>query len=233
MKRNLIYHITPMGNYRWNIYQLQKRLMLFDGKMFAAVAQGNNLAPIEQVRKLLPPKVHMFPVPNDRELRETATLLPLLNRLKAETDDDDITLYAHTKGVTHGNHPAVKLWTEALHFFNLDLLAQVEQLIEKQGGGAVGSLIRHGVFDHFPKASKWHYAGTFFWFHNGSLFSKPHWDQVPKMKYGAEAYPSLNFKLKKEAGALFGPSITDLYNYRYLDQIFGKSLINQIRSRCA
>lgn len=177
---------------------------------------------------------HVFQVPNSRELRETASFLPLLELVEAETDPDDITFYGHTKGVTHGGDPAVKLWTSALHYFNLDLLKQVEFLFNKpEDYGMVGSLIRHGKFDHFPPASKWHYAGTFFWFRNRRLFARRKWRDVPQMKYGVEAYPSLMFKLKTEASWLYGPGITDLYSHKYLQQIFNPSLVQKIKSACS
>lgn len=233
MVRNLLYHVTPMANYRWNIYQLQKRLHLFDGgKMLVAVAQGPGMYPIKTVRRLFPPQVEVFTVDNDKNLRETASFPLLLARAK-EWPKDEITFYAHTKGITHGKDPAVTLWTQALHFFNLDLIQQVEQMFQKKDLSMVGSLVRHGVFDHFPKESKWHYAGTFFWFKNEKIFNLPNWSYVPKMKYGTEAWPSLVAKLQKEAGVLYGPGITDLYNYPYLKQILGDHLIQQIKAKCS
>lgn len=233
MKRNLIYHVTPMANYRWNIYQLQKRLHLFDeGKIFIAVAQGPGLDPIKTVRRLFPPHVELFPIDNHKTLRETVSFPSLLERA-SKLPKDEITFYAHTKGITHGGDPAVTLWTSALYFFNLDLIQQVEQMFQKKDLAMVGSLARHGIFDNFPKESKWHYAGTFFWFKNGKIFSQRKWAEVPKMKYGTEAWPSLVSKFKKDAGVLFGPGVGDLYNYPYLKQIFGDNLIRQIKAKCS
>lgn len=231
MARNLLYHITPMGAYRWNIAQLQKRLHIFDGQCFIAVAQGKGFDPIEKVRRMFPSHVMLFPVPNDKELRETASFPLLLDQIE-KTSSDDITFYGHTKGVTHGSDPAVKLWTEALYYLNLDLIKQVEELFQKQDASMVGSLVRHGVFEHMPAKSKWHYSGTFFWFKNDKLFAKKNWKEVPKLKYGVEGWPSLVCKFGKEAQVVFGPTITDLYKMSYLTRILGPTLIKEIRKKC-
>ncbi len=215
--RNLIYHVTPMGNYEWNLEQISSRMHLFNGKKIAFVTEGKGIDPIEKVEKLLP-GVQLFAKPNHRELRETATFIELLQLVKS-TKANEITFYAHTKGVTRFADKAVKLWTEGLYHYNLDFITDVEERIFSWYP-VVGAFKRYGKFGHFPKDSKWHYSGTFFWVRNSSLFNKE-WKKLHKTRYGTEAYLSLLYP-STEAGCIFGDDIGDLYDLRYIKQVLGK-----------
>lgn len=211
---NLIYHVTPMGSYRWNLELLRERLHIFNGKKIAAVAQGPGLDDIRTVQSLLP-GVECAPFDNSPEYRETATLKPLLNAVFS-TNREEATFYAHTKGVTRPNDEAVTKWTLALYQKNLDDMEHITDLLEKYP--VVGAFKRYGVFSNFPLGSKWHYSGTFFWFRNRDLVHRPAWRMVPKHKYGAEAYLSLIFS-PTEAGVSFCDNAKDLYNLRYVNRI--------------
>lgn len=213
-KFNLIYHVTPMGNYKWNLELLRERLHVFNGKKIAAVAQGPGLDDIRIVQSLLP-DVECAPFDNNPKLRETATLKPLLNSVFS-TAREEATFYAHTKGVTHTDNEAITKWTLALYQKNLDNMEHIAALLEDYP--VVGAFKRYGVFSNFPPGSKWHYSGTFFWFRNRELVHRPSWQIVPKHKYGAEAYPSLIFTAA-EAGVSFCDNAKDLYNLRYVNRI--------------
>lgn len=208
-KRNLIYHITPMANYLENIRLLNIYLDVFDGVRLATVAQGPGLRPLGEVAKQLP-SVTLISVRNDRTIRETAAFPLLLDKLNKIADPDSVTFFGHTKGVTR-NNPAVNIWTEQLYRKNLENLSRTMQLLEKYP--VVGSFKRKGRFLNMPRLSTWHYSGTFFWFRNRDLFAKPNWKNVPKTRYGTEAYLSLLFS-EKEAGCIFGDAFGDGYDIK-------------------
>ena len=210
--RNLIYHITPMGNWRWNLAHILKDRIweLFTGKKAFAVAQGPGLEPLLNVVEFMEgmidlesPDVTIEKIGNHPVLRETHSFPMLLLRASEWTG---YTFYGHTKGVTRGDDPAVKLWTEALYHFNLDNFPA--ELLEQYP--VVGAIKRHGTFPNFPRSSRWHYSGTFFWFRNEDLFSKLNWTEVPQTRYGAEAYLSMLFPLD-QAGCIAGDKFGDPY----------------------
>lgn len=225
-KRHLIYHVTPIGNWLWNIEQLSKRIHIFNGCKFIAVAQGllkngEKLMPLSEVKKFLPEGCYSFPVENNIEIRETASLLPLLEQLHdGATQDNDITFYAHTKGTSRQSDPfnlkeAIRLWTEIMYGQLLDNVEGVESYLAK--APCVGCFKRYGRFGHFPSASTWHYSGTFFWFRNRDLFAR-NWREVPRMRYGAEGYLSTLFG-PAESSCIFGEGVTNLYDLNYLRRV--------------
>jgi hypothetical protein len=223
MRRNLIYHISPYANYRWNLEQLKRRWKVFNGSKVIAIVVGAGrdkqggefiFESPEKVKELLPKDVEYLILPNNPNIRETATLLPLLKSISS-TEKNSITFYGHTKGVTRGNHPGVKLWTELMYRFCLDHYIKVEQLLEFYF--TVGCFKRYGQFKNLDQRSFWHYSGTFFWFKNAELFSRD-WQDVPQTKYGTESYLSIHFK-NEEAACIFGDYAKSCYNYQYLQQL--------------
>jgi hypothetical protein len=224
--RHLIYHVTPIGNWGWNLNQLLKRQTVFNGVKLIAIAQGKTkdgkeLLNWQQVRKHIPLDIQCVPVENDPVLRETASLPELLRRLHAKAPSTGITFYAHTKGTSRGDAPpkmqeAIRLWTEIMYSQCLDRVNDVEKILETHT--CCGAFKRYGRFGHFPRTSHWHYSGTFFWFRNKDLFEHPNWQSVPRSRYGAEAYLSTLFN-EVESGCIFGDGITDLYNVNYLRRV--------------
>ncbi len=229
MKRHLLYHITPIGSWLENIKLLKKHIKKIDGTKIAAIAQGGALPGWLKISADLKDLFdEVIFVQNDLKLRESASLLPLLK--KAETfgwtergiTERPITLYAHTKGVTHKNNQAVSLWTEACYKHVFENLTEIERLFEA-GYVTVGPFKRYGIFPHFPPGSFWHYSGTFYWFDNYKFFNTNStttlWREAIKPhKYGAEAYPSLVVP-SHLAGCNFADGVHDLYNLEYCKQV--------------
>lgn len=216
MIRNLIYHVTPMGNWLWNVNLLKNYINVFNGRKIAAVVQGKGLLDISFVKKQLP-DFEIIPVENSLFLRETVTLKPLLQKLSTSNGKQDITLYGHTKGVTHFDNKAVTLWTENCYKLNLEKPDLIESWLKDYP--AVGAFKRYGKFPHFPKDSFWHYSGTFYWFRNEDLFKRK-WQKIVLTRYGAEAYPSLMFK-SSEAKCIYYDDVKDLYNLKYITRLLG------------
>lgn len=213
-KYNLLYHITPIGNYKWNIEKLLQYWNVFDyGRKAIAIATGKDFDAPEKVIDLFPSQnnTQFFTVDNHPELRETHSFPSLL--LKAsEWTVDSSTFYAHTKGVTRKDDPAITLWTEILYYYNLHNIELVQKSLDQFP--ITGCCKRHGKFSNFPKESTYHYSGTFFWFRNKDLFERK-WIQVPPMRYGTEAYLSLLFK-EREAGCLWGNKFHNGYDWNYM-----------------
>lgn len=223
-KFNLLYHITPIKNkYQWNLNEILKREAVFEnGKMVFAVSQDVGLDSVEHVKKYLPEeergKVEIFTVENHPVYRETVSLAPLLDRVR--TDKDSYTFYAHTKGITRGNNPAIKLWTTAMYQWNLDNMSLVYSMLQKYPVAGCFKRINKKCPDA-PKIFKltdWHYSGTFFWFRNDRLFSKYNWRAVSKDRYGTETYLAKFFKTE-EAGVLLGDDCPSLYKLNNVRKI--------------
>lgn len=224
MVRNLIYHLTPMGNWMWNVKQLQERLHIFNGQKLIAIATGKGLEYPEIVEKQFP-DCTFIQQPNDRDLREVATFVRLLQHVESERTNE-ITFYGHSKGVTKSTDPAVKRWTELLYEHNLDRYREVEVLMRQFH--VVGSFRRYGIFHNFKQSASWHYSGTFFWFKNQELFTR-NWKEIKQHQYGAEEYIPTHFRFD-ESGCLFADGIENPYDIRCLQKLTPKMEI-QLESK--
>lgn len=230
--RHLIYHVTPLGNYKENIKEIVHRWHIFNGSKTVAVAKGPNLEAIEHVKKLFPLEdkdLKFLHIDNHPLLRETVTFVPLLTELQRNCntlyrDGKNITFYGHTKGVTHTANKAVRLWTRGCYVFNLDDVREAERLLT--WFPIVGSFKRYMYQANFPKGShNWHYSGTFFWFDNKKLFAKDWKKAIHSHRYGVEVFPSMLF-LPTEGGVIFGDGIGDMYNLIYVRDLYKKHNIS-------
>lgn len=234
--RNLIYHVTPTGNWKFNIDLLREHWDLFNGKRIIAVVEDKSFdSNAKSVKQYLPPgDCEILLCQNDKDLRESATLLDLLLTVHS-FKPEEYTCYAHTKGVTHQakkTKDAVMLWTHALYSYNMARYADVHALLQIYP--VVGSFAKYGKFKHFPKGSTWHYSGTFYWFRNRDLFRRDWYgDHIPIERYTAEAYPGLMFGAD-EMGVVAFNNVKNLYDYRYLNDLLNgkiKSKKSSARSR--
>jgi len=151
MIRGLIYHATPIGNWRMSYNLLLENISKINGSKICAIAQGSGLINYSKLHQETSLFDEVILIENDPILRESASLPSLIKRIMVS--ECDVVLYAHTKGVTHGpNDKAVRLWTEACyhHSFNkIDLMH--EQL--SYGLYCSGVFKRYGRFSHFPAGS--------------------------------------------------------------------------------
>lgn len=221
MKRNLIYHLTPIGNWQRNLNWLAEYWDVFDGLKMIAITHPDHSVNTVEIYQRLPLQFDGAAfIKNDPELRETRTLPVLLEQLRDYADPDSITFYGHSKGTTYPpNDPtydAVQLWTECCYRKNLRDMDLVHTLL--QHFPIAGSFRRLGQFANFPPASQWHYSGTFFWFRNRDLFARDWRAAIEPMKYGAEAFPSMLYRAG-EAAVIFADNCQSLYNHRYLTQL--------------
>jgi len=126
--RNLIFHLFPHpGNDAWihNIQQLKRRWSLFNHRRIIAVAEGPELIPLDRVRDIVGDGTEFLPIQNDPRLRETATFLPLLKRIRS-LRTDEATFYAHSKGASQhhtaqdGKQLAIEFWRNRMYAELLD-----------------------------------------------------------------------------------------------------------------
>lgn len=228
MIRNLIFHVTPIANYKWNIEQLIKRWPIFTGKKVIAIATDRTFDTPNVVKSLFPKDLDLefIEVKNHPLLRETKSLPVLLERA-SEFDRSGTLCYFHSKGVTRKEDPSVMLWTRIIYHYGMDLIEKVDKLLLKFP--VVGCCKRYGKFETFPRGSTWHYSGTIWTARLKDLFER-NWQNVPLIRYGAEAYISLLFK-DEEAGCTWGDRFQNGYRWSYMkdlvkDEIYFKKFLD-------
>lgn len=189
---NLIYHLWPVASnnrWRWNVAQLLKRIEIFNGKKMVAISTGEGTDPVEDVQAAFAGHDVQFIVkPNSTELREANTFLELLDSV--ETDDQrQATFYAHAKGVTRPSMLAEGMWADAMYHVCLDNPDRVKLALANKG--------MYGLSFEFDQPFT--FPGTFWWFHNASLFSKPNWRTLENkvttegIGWSVEAFPDRFF----------------------------------------
>lgn len=218
-QRNLIYHIAPLKNndlWERNVEQLMRRIDVFDGKCYIAIATGaaDLLHSPDYVRakiKRLTNKIgiEFVQVPNDRRLREVASFRILIERVNTRSSDQ-VTFYAHTKGnSTYDDARGALYWRNMMYHKLLDGWEScMDTLVSHKMAGTTKMNWSDIDRSPFPSAiqntNKWMYAGTFFWFRNDAVFSNPKWDQIQNDRYGAEAWPGEMFE-SEECATMFQP----------------------------
>ena len=202
--RNLIYHVYPHPrNDSWfsNLDQIRLRTDLFNGKRIVAIATGPHLHKPEIVRNFLGNAFKYFTFPNDPRLRQTASFLELLHRVRS-TKSNEATFYAHTKGSSE-THPtdenkklAIQLWRDRMYN---ELLDSPDLLAAKlRHHPCLGTFKVDYSHTDQPRMlsptglfwGDWHYAGTFFWFRHDCIFRNPTWTFIADDMYAAESWLS-------------------------------------------
>lgn len=207
-RRNLLYHIWPVRNslWRWNVEQLLKRIELFNGKRVISVFVDERTESEEAVRAVFAGHGCEFLVrPNDPR-GEAAVFPDLLERVNS-VDPNEVTFYAHAKGVRYGSQVTAPLrkWIETLYRVNLDDWLAVKRQLNRYS--MTGAFKMYGRFATHRQMGDWHYSGTYFWFRNQAVFSK-NYLRVPDFYYGVEAWPGLLFE-GQQTGCLFMDRINE------------------------
>jgi SAM-dependent methyltransferase len=170
---NLIYHVWPVASndlWKWNVAQLLKRVELFDGKRTVAIVTDEETVSAKEVKKEFDGhRVEFLELENSVQLREAGTILKLLDTVLT-TDRSEATFYAHAKGVSRARnvHAVEKKWAECMYHYCLDFPERVIEALSRKA--------MYGVSFQIEKV--WIYPGTFWWFHNTSLFEQPGWNQL-------------------------------------------------------
>lgn len=209
---NLIYHVCPLTSndvWRANVRQVVRRLPIFNGRKVVAVATGPTLHAVDEVRRAFgDPGIEYLELPNDPQLREVATFLPLLEAVES-TAPDEASFYAHTKGnSTRDSAFGAELWRNAMYHHLLDHANVCRDLLMKHPCVGTHKIRWPAGYKQFPSGLQhghsWMFAGTFYWFRHDAVFAHPHWRDVPRDRYGAEAWLSGLFE-PDEAATVFQP----------------------------
>lgn len=211
MTRNLLYHIWPTSktdNWRWNVQQLLARIDQIDGVRSVGVAIDEQTVSLDEVkREFGETRVDNWIVRKNNPVnREGATFLKLMDTIPR--DGDSVTCYGHAKGVRHHEDSPTVEWASMLYRTTFDHPQIVEELLAEYP--IVGTFKRLGQFA-LPQNHCWHYSGTFFWFRNRDVFSRPEWAFIHNKFFACvEAWPANVFRAE-EAGCIFGDNAGDLY----------------------
>lgn len=239
-KRHLIYHLLPVsGNGVWQkaISTLRSHWSLFTGSKIISIAQGGPIQervdPAEKVprgsrllyldsvatvKSLLPKDCSIIIVPNDPNLWEGISWLPLWNTLSSVAKPNDIVLYAHAKGVTRKLTSPCHPWTDMLYTLALDYIKHTENILTIKP--ICGSLPKWGsFFGGVLSNSRWHYAGNFWWARVQPVLDRIKSVPLPINKWAPEAWIGAAFHTQ-DAGVLFESRVvTHLYHPHELDHV--------------
>ncbi len=205
--RHLAYHVWPRRAtediWRWNLEQLVRRWPVFTGRKVIGVALDGGTNTLEDVQQAIGKAgVEWLTVENNQYLRETATWLPLWERLAGTTG---ITFYGHAKGVRHGPHSGVRRWTEIMYDVCLDY-----------PGVADEQLRQHLITGCFKTGGGIRYDGTYFWVRNDAALERC--GRAKQSWNGVECWPSETFTHEQSAVMFFDVKSggMNLYSAEYI-----------------
>jgi hypothetical protein len=194
------------------------RWCVFNHRRVVAVAVDDRSEPLEVVQRAFADRgaegIEFLESPNDPELRETATF-PLLLSKVASTDPDEASFYAHTKGTsTSDDAEAVRLWRDAMYEALLQPIEVVRDGLRRYPCvGTTKMVWPAGRVPPYPTRlmhGRWMFAGAFFWLRHDQVFTRPDWHDVPKDRYGTEAWLSGLFQ-PEDALTLYQPWPVDVF----------------------
>lgn len=221
MKRNLIYYICPISSnndWKMNIDFLKKYIDVFNHKKIITVSSGGNMTDFQDVVDYFDDKNATFiKIQNDQKLGEVIPFMEMMKKIKS-FDKDEITFYAHTKGVSpryHNNNQKKlnnkRIWRNFLYHFNLNDVERVDEVLKNHT--SCGCIKRN--FKLGDTNAKWFYAGNFFWFNNEKIFSNPNWNVIRLNRMGVEGYMGEKYISSTGCG-LFGDDLpTNIINFEH------------------
>jgi hypothetical protein len=208
--RNIMYHVAPYrANDVWmrNIKELQPHMHIFNGRKLLSVVAGQDFHDVSAVLPYFP-NFEVMTFENDPALRENISFLPMLRRMYS-LNENEMTFYAHTKGVTRPDNFATVLWRNIMLYWTLDRIDLVEKALKDHSCAGCFKLWQVPLPDEAYQ--HWHFAGTYFWFNNKKLYSLIDWQSVTQSGWGAEAYVGKVFPFS-EGFCLFGDNFMGCYS---------------------
>jgi hypothetical protein len=216
--RHLLYFVYPRRGSRWRLrlQRLRERLPLFNGRRLVAVATDDTTeATAATVAAALGGDCDVGEVANDPGLREVAAFETLFGRLSDHSGDGEATLFGHAKGVTQPPERPCHRWGDVMEEVCLDYWPLVAETLTTAPVAGCFKKVGRG-WKASESKSLWHYSGSWFWFRNRDLYSRP-WQAVERFWCGIETYPSVLFGVD-EAASLFHTGAVprlNLYNPDY------------------
>ena len=200
--RHLLYHVWPVRGetWRWNVEQLLKRIDLFNGRRIIGIVHDARSEEPDAVQAMFEGHGCEFITMPNGPRGEGLTFPAMLGRVRS-LDPDEVTFYAHAKGVKY--EPTVpdpvKRWAEAQYCVTLDDWASVRSQLSRFA--LTGSFKMLGRFRAHHHAGDWHYSGTFFWMRHALAFQRDV-ERLPAFYGCVEAWPGIHFR-REESGCLF------------------------------
>src|SRR4030095_13755083 len=208
-RRNLIYHIWPVRGtmWKWNLDQLKSRLDIFNGRRIMGIVHDDRSEPPERVQEYLEGHGFEFVIAKNDAPGEAITF-PLMMQRVASDDPNEITFYAHAKGVRWDPNVIlpVRRWVEVLYRVTLDDWVTVRDHLQRFA--MTGAFKMPGRFKTHRRLADWHYSGTFFWMRNAHVISRNYLN-VPQFYGGVETWPGTIFR-KEETACLFMDNLRHL-----------------------
>jgi phosphopantetheinyl transferase (holo-ACP synthase) len=205
MIRNLLFHACPKDNEMlyFNIRYLSKYFHLFNGKKVFNVAYGKDMMSLDDFKSILEKhninteQIIFTTSKNTNSLRERPAFFKnLLPKVKS-LNENEITFFCHTKGVSYKSFQVPKTWARLMYEYNLNDINKIERILNKYPCcGPCCGILKKGPSSWCGYHVPWHFSGTFFWFRNKSLFSKD-WQHTRPGKHGVETYLSTHFSTKE------------------------------------
>ncbi len=197
--RNLAYHVWPRkhGGRLWRraVQELVKRAWHFNGRKLVAIATSPDADAPEAVMDLMGPNFEYLITPNDQAHLDAAMLVPMLDQLSCRAGPEQITLFAHAKGVTHAADDTVHAWGRLALSICLDYPTLVNEALETHSAAGPFKVTGKRFYN---SSCGWHYAGSFYWLRNRDLFARD-WR---RRELTLETYPGEHFRAE-EAACLF------------------------------
>jgi hypothetical protein len=208
-RRNLVYHVWPVrgSTWRWNLDELLRRIDLFNGRRVIGIVCDERSDDAHAVQAYLQGHGCEFVTLRNEACGEGATFAAMLERV-ASSNPDEITFYAHAKGVKYEPQlpRSVKRWAETQYALALDDWPAVKAQLQRFA--MTGAFRRHGRFQNHQNVGGWHYSGTFFWMRHAPVFARD-WRNVPQFYGGVEAWPGMHFD-RNETGCLLFDHLREL-----------------------
>ena len=206
VRRNLLYHIYPVATnreWRLNVESLRSYWNVFTGRKIVGVVQDDGTNPIEEVQAAFgDDSIEWLVSPNDPQRGESVTFSQGIRRLRS-LDPDEVTFYAHAKGVSAKKKPRfpnwlanARRWRAFMYGRCLGDAARTDRLL--RDFACCGALRTAG--ECFPArsdhvASHWHFAGTFFWFNHARYFGHPMAGKLGNNRFAVERHLGQVFSL--------------------------------------
>jgi len=208
--RHALGHLWPFrwnDLWRWHCQQLIQRRSLFNGRCLVSVAIDDRTATREEVEQVFEGHgIELRFFENDPKTGERDSFHWGLEQLASEIDNNAACLfYWQSKGVSvqqedPDRQAAVRKWAGSMWRINGDCWPLVERQLRTA----------HATGAHrqpWPKTSRMHYSGTFFWVRMAALQGRP-WKQLDSDRWSVERWPGQVFE-SRETACLFDDRLDD------------------------
>ena len=232
MLRNLFYSVFATKHseeWRLNIEKLSKYVDVFNARKIVVIRSDESTHDLVEVEKAFSAfeGVEFIHRRNNPVLGEVEGFIEDFGKLYS-LRDDEMTFYAHTKGVRVGLSSSsiapVQAWRNAMYWSCLHDVGSIEHALQTSAcAGAFRSTVGRNKYG-------WHYSGNFWWVLHEPLFTSPNWDEIQNDRYGVESYLPDVFPRDRAFCTHYDKAALGLYEPRILT---GCTACGRVRPRAA